>query len=187
MSILEIITKLSVKGACLDRVGRGGKPNFTAFDVAACLSSDNDRLYHFACWYVNEDTYARSQLLGHLLRDTQQIAVNQQWPCAQNLEQLKRLCEAALTEFLMPRRCTGCKGTGVCKINICERCVGEGCIAYTRVALAKLCGVSANNWKKTWESRYISIFDLLLQEKYSLTQKLIIQLKESHAHMHSLK
>ena len=95
----------------------------------------------------------------------------------ENIEQLKRLCDAALTEFEMPRRCTHCKGTGVSKVAICERCAGEGQIAYTRVALANYAAYLPNNWKKTWESKYESIVDLLLQEKQCLTQKIINTIK----------
>lgn len=186
MSVLEIITKLSVKSVHWDHVGGRGHLSFTASDVAACLTG-SEQLYHFACWYVNSDQSSRVQLLGYLLRKTQQIAIHQQWPCAENIEQLKRLCDAALTEFAIPRRCTHCKGTGVCKVAICERCAGEGQIAYTRVVLAKLCRVSPNNWKKIWEPKYASIYDLLLQEKQFLVQKLLTQLKASDSHMNSCK
>lgn len=187
MSVLEIITKLSVKTVRWDHEGGRGRSNFTAFDVAACLTGGGEQLYHFACWYVNADQSSRVQLLGYLLRATQQIAFHQQWSCAENIEQLKRLCDAALIEFAMPRRCTHCKGTGVCKVAICERCAGEGQIAYTRVILARLCGVSPNNWKKIWEPKYTCVFDLLLQEKQYLTQKLLIQLKDSDSHTNHCK
>ncbi len=184
MSILEHLTKFSPSGVNLQYSEKSSRPGLTAFDIVASLKGD-DVIYHFGNWYVNQNQGSRTCLLRHLLRKTQQIASKDDWTCADDVELLGRMCETALVEFMSPRICRICKGTGVLKLTSCEKCFGDGRVQYKRVELARMCGVSSKHWKNIWEPKYQLVFNELIEKRDELERKLYKKIGGSYSHLHS--
>ncbi len=176
MSILELVARLTPKTPSMTR-GSKTIEGLTPSDIAAALSQLEVEAYHFACWHVNNDSHSRDQLLGYLLRETQQIAVKQRWSIQNNSLAIRRFCEAALSEWEIYRLCRTCKGSGFQIQNICDKCSGSGRKPMTKKQLAELCGVSHGNWKQTWEDKYAYILSLIYECQYKAERSLKKSLK----------
>ncbi len=175
MSVLNLLTKLSPR-RCKEEVyiKSGTNTGISGSDVAAALNGLTEGPIFLAYLYASGlDAECERKLCHCLAMDLHRVANAQGWKKRNDENFLRRMSSAAITECLITKEhCLACKGTGITIATLCERCGGAGRQPLARSELAKMIGVSKNNWKKRYEAQYIEAKHLLAEYERLLIKKL---------------
>lgn len=152
----EMLARLAPKIVNLGSFGYG-HGDLTPLDLAGALAGLPPGPYYLSRVAWIDDIASWQRLI-----DEVQSRLRRGSPCGcPNWEGVIAL---AVAEYCWPPSCRDCAGRGEIKkkeyYGVCMACHGSG---YGRVPIASLadnCGVSSEEWKRTWAPRYEKVYRL---------------------------
>lgn len=159
-------------GTIKDTVGRSTNPDtLKPSDIAAGLAGLPEGETAALMAKHMHDPQAFRRLRAQLLNRAARLALEQNWkgyrasekradPHHRQPVKLGPLVDLAIDELLRASVCPSCRGStrSENKKRACQRCGGTGRLNYSASQRARRVGIDKSNWKRTWSSRYESIY-----------------------------
>ncbi len=165
---------LEPKSPRLGKSGNGGRPEYTAIDVAAALGYIrlHDDARHYL--YVKHQCSPEAQLVHFKNMKIQMALVlictleKVNWP----VDKLAELTDIAVRQELFANRCRTCHGVGHIRGHSCIPCNGSGSRRFTDKDKAEQMGISPEQYCRKWSKHEQSLIEVLHGWERLLSEKM---------------